>query len=707
MGSRHVTQAEGSNPFPVMDADAFRRIIDAIPHPIFVKNDQHRFAALNESMCAFMGRAFEDVLGRTDEAFVPKDQADLFRRKDRLVLDTGLPNENREVFALANGDLRTILTRKKRVVLPDGSKFIIGCISDITEEERTSQELRQAKDFFDTVIENIPVAVVVKNAADLRYVFVNKAAEEFYGLPRAEVLGKTTYEIYPKETADLIAADAERSIRFGLSQLDLEVPTPRNGTRMITARSLPILNAESQPQFRLTVIEDVTERKRAERRIAHLASHDPLTDLPNRGALTEELKGSLDQAAAAEASFAVLCLDLDHFKETNDIFGHAVGDELLCAVSDRFRTAADGAFLARVGGDEFIVISPTGPQPAVAAALSDRLIAAVAEPFEVQGHHLRVGVSIGVAIHPVDGRDAITLLGNADAALYRAKAEGRMAARFFEADMDKRVRERHALQRDLRSAIARNELVLYYQPQATMAGEVVGFEALARWEHPERGLVPPASFIALAEENGLIVQIGEWVLREACREAASWPVPFRIGVNLSPIQFRHGDLPALVHSILLETGLEPGRLELEITESVLVNDFARTLSILRRLKALGVKIAMDDFGTGYSSLSSLKSFPFDKIKIDRTFISGVEGNGQSAAIVRAVLGLGRGLQIPVTAEGVETETERAFLLEAACQEMQGYLIGRPGPIADFSALTHGRTARPGRTRARRAVPAAG
>jgi EAL domain-containing protein (putative c-di-GMP-specific phosphodiesterase class I) len=279
-----------------------------------------------------------------------------------------------------------------------------------------------------------------------------------------------------------------------------------------------------------------------------------------------------------------------------------------------------------------------------------------------------------------------TLLGNADAALYRAKAEGRGTIRFFQVEMDKQLRERRAMQHELRSAIARGELSLDYQPQAQIDGEIVGFEALLRWCHPARGVVAPATFISLAEESGLIMSIGEWVLREACREAASWPRPLQIAINLSPIQFRHGDLPGLVHAVLLESGLPPNRLELEITEGVLVEDFSRALSILRRLKSLGIRIAMDDFGTGYSSLSYLQSFPFDKIKIDKAFISNVERNAQSAAIVRAVIGLARGLDMPVLAEGVETKEQLAFLFNEACDEVQGYLLGRPSTMDEYADL---------------------
>jgi predicted signal transduction protein with EAL and GGDEF domain len=344
------------------------------------------------------------------------------------------------------------------------------------------------------------------------------------------------------------------------------------------------------------------------------------------------------------------------------------------------------AYLARLGGDEFCVITPNGDHPALAEGLAEKLHSAVAVDRELDGQHLRIGISIGVAIFPADGIDATTLLNNADAALYRAKAAGRGKTRFFEIEMDNRLRERRAIQLELASAIDRKHLQLHYQPLAKIDGRVVGFEALIRWHNPARGMVPPATFIPVAEESGLIMRIGEWVLREACREAAQWAHPLQIAVNLSPIQFRHGDLPGLVHAVLLESGLAPHRLELEITEGVMIEDFGRSLSILRRLKALGVRIAMDDFGTGYSSLSYLQSFPFDKIKIDKSFICNLKGSPQSAAIVRAVIGLAHGLNLPVLAEGVETKDQLEFLAAASCNEVQGYLLGRPHPILEYSQL---------------------
>ena len=399
--------------------------------------------------------------------------------------------------------------------------------------------------------------------------------------------------------------------------------------------------------------------------IVHLAHHDPLTELPNRLAFSKRLAETFDAARVSDAGFAVLCLDLDDFKEANDVFGHAGGDALLKALSARLTGVLEGAFLARVGGDEFNVISSIGPQPETAQALAARLLAALSEPFSVRGERIKVGLSIGAALFPADGTDSEALLGNADAALYRAKADGRRVARFYQPSIDRSVREGHALQIDLRSAVTLDQLVLFYQPQATIDGRIFGFEALVRWNHPKRGLVLPGEFIPLAERMGAIREIGEWVLRTAAREAAGWGSGLQISVNLSPGQFVNADLPRLVADILEETRLEPSRLELEITEGLLISDQARSLAVLHRLQSLGVRIAMDDFGTGYSSLASLQSFRFDKIKIDRSFVTGMNSAEQSRVIVRAVISLGAALRIPVIAEGVETEEERAVLKREA------------------------------------------
>src|SRR6202048_2665217 len=502
--------------------------------------------------------------------------------------------------------------------------------------DASTAKLGRTQKFLDSIIENMPLSVAVKDAQDRCYILINRTAEAIFGIVRGDLIGRRAQDQSDKETAKNLFPLADEALRTRDLQTIAEhtVCTPHNGTRILTTKNLSIPDETGDQRYLLSLSEDITERKEAEARIEHMAHHDALTDLPNRVAFVEHLNRSIDAAAASNESFAVLSIDLDRFKDVNDTFGHATGDDLLRELAERLRALASEAYLARLGGDEFTLITPIGDQPALAETLAGRLHAAVATDLNLNGQHLRVGLSIGVAIFPADGSDPTTLLNNADAALYRAKAAGRGKTRFFEIEMDNRLRERRAIQHELASAVERSELRLHYQPLAKIDGEVIGFEALLRWQNPLRGMVSPATFIPVAEESGLIIQIGEWVLREACREAAGWLHPLQIAVNLSPIQFRHGDLAGLVHSVLLETGLAPTRLELEITEGVLVEDFARGLSIRGRLKGLGVRIAMDDFGTGYSSLSYLQSFPLDKIKIDQSFIASLGRTDRSLAIVR-------------------------------------------------------------------------
>jgi diguanylate cyclase (GGDEF)-like protein/PAS domain S-box-containing protein len=587
---------------------------------------------------------------------------------------------SRKILELSDGRVIAVLSQ------PMAAGGWVVTHEDITERHRAEKELEKTRNFLHTVIENVPVPIIVKNAGDRRYVLINRPVEEHFGLSREQMIGRTAHDVFSKADADIVDQHDNRLLATREQEFfDVHpIETPGNGTRLVTSTRLPIIGDDGTAQYLVNVLQDVTERKRAEARIAHMAHYDALTDLPNRAAFTECFATTLARAAKEKDAFALLSVDLDRFKEVNDVFGHTIGDKLLCAVSGRLGAAAEGAFLARLGGDEFALIISGGSHPASAHALAERLMASVAEDFELDGHRLRIGLSIGIAIYPADGTDASSLIGNADAALHRAKSGGRGTIRFFEADMDQRLRERRALVHDLQDAVESGELLVYYQPQARIDGEITGFEALVRWRHPTRGLIAPDMFIPAAEESGLILPIGEWVLRESCREAASWPKPLNIAVNLSPVQFRHGDLPGLVHAVLLETGLAPGRLELEITESVLIDDLARGLTILRRLKLLGVHIAMDDFGTGYSSLSNLQAFAFDKIKIDRSFISSLDTSPQSATIVRAVIGLGRGLDLPVIAEGVETNKQLEFLSAEACTAVQGYLVGKPLPIGAYA-----------------------
>ncbi len=437
------------------------------------------------------------------------------------------------------------------------------------------------------------------------------------------------------------------------------------------------------------LVRDLRDQKRAEAHIQHLAHHDPLTDLANRTLFASRLRHDIALAQRGDTPLAVMCIDLDRFKEVNDVYGHPVGDALLVQVADRLKGAVrETDTVARLGGDEFAIVQCSMSQPDSASYLAERLLDEIGGTYNLDAVQLRTSASIGIAMYPHDGTDVDTLLRNADLALYRAKANGRAIHCFFEADMDERLRAQRLLEIDLRDAIDHEELQLVYQPQAeASSGEIVGFEALLRWTHPTKGPIPPADFIPLAEQCGLIGRLGLWVLREACREAASWKNAMGIAVNLSPVQFQHGQLADDVEAILSETGLAPQRLELEITEGVLLKDKTRTLKILRRLKDLGVRVAMDDFGTGYSSLSSLQSFPFDKLKIDRSFVMNLTDESDTQTIIRAIIALGRGLNLPVIAEGVESDQQLELLRSEECDGIQGYLIGKPLPIESYAALT--------------------
>ena len=433
----------------------------------------------------------------------------------------------------------------------------------------------------------------------------------------------------------------------------------------------------------VVTFEDITDRRAAEAKIRHMAHYDALTDLPNRTMFYDKMQELLARVPQG-ASFAVFSMDLDHFKSVNDTFGHQAGDELLQAVARRMRGCIrDTDIVTRLGGDEFAILQLILGQPKDTTALAARLIKAVSEPYHIDGHQIIVGISIGIAVAPGDGTDPNQLMKDADMALYRAKADGGSRCRFFETQMDASVQERHAIELDLRNALGNREFTLNYQPIVNLnSGNIAGCEALIRWDQPKRGRIPPLEFISIAEDTGLIVPIGEWVLRQACADATDWPNELTVAVNVSPIQFRNANFIPIVKDVLEKSGLPASRLEIEITELVLMQDDHAALAILRQLKDLGVGIAMDDFGTGYSSLSYLRSFPFDKIKIDQSFIRDLAKNEDSLAILRAVVGLGRSLRIVTTAEGVETLKQLEVLKAEGCTEAQGYYFSRPLSAAD-------------------------
>ncbi len=434
----------------------------------------------------------------------------------------------------------------------------------------------------------------------------------------------------------------------------------------------------------LATHEDITERQRSEERIAHMARHDGLTDLPNRMMLRDRLDHELKRVKRGEC-LAVLCLDLDQFKSVNDALGHPIGDALLKLVADRLRGCTrEPDTVARLGGDEFAIIMTQMDQPTDAAALAKRVRDSIVKPYQIEGHQIVTDISIGISVAPMDAIDADPLLRNADMALYGAKADGRGTYRFFEPEMNTRMKARRELEMDLRKALVGKEFELHYQPLVNLQNnEVNAFEALLRWNHPTRGTISPADFIPIAEETGLIVPLGEWVLKAACYEAVNWPEHIKVAVNLSPAQLNNRNLLNVVIGALAETGMSARKLQLEITETVLLQNTFATLSTLHELRKLGVQVALDDFGTGYSSLSYLRSFPFDKIKIDRSFIQDLSNGAEPVAIVQAVANLAKCLNMTSTAEGVETQEQLETLQSIGCTEMQGYLFSRAKPASEI------------------------
>jgi diguanylate cyclase (GGDEF)-like protein len=566
---------------------------------------------------------------------------------------------------------------------------------DITAEVQSHARLAQANYWLElgrrqieAVLGNITHGVCLFDSAQ-RLLVWNRRYLEIYNLPpEAAHAGSSLEEILAYRLAAGTVTDMTTSDYLNWTkQLGAD---GQPSSRVVTLKNGRIVVIHYQPMPDggwVATHEDVTERQQAEASIAFMAHHDGLTRLANRVLFNDRLEQAIGMVGRG-MEFAVICLDLDHFKTVNDTLGHPVGDGLLQAAADRLRACVrEGDTVARLGGDEFAIIQLAVTQPDDAELLASRIIDAFDAPFDVEGHQIMVGISAGVAVGPGDGATSEALLRNADVALYLAKAEGRGTARFFEPEMDARIHARRTLELDLRDAIVRDEFELYYQPLINLAtAKIVGFEALLRWHHPDRGLVSPADFIPVAEETGMIVAIGAWVLRMGCLEATSWPAEIGLAVNLSPVQFKKDGLVATVRAALEVSGLQPDRLELEITESVLLHDSVATVKALHQLRAMGIAIALDDFGIGYSSLSYLRSFPFDKIKIDQSFIRDLVENKESMSIVRAVTGLGRSLGIKTTAEGVETVEQLNKLRAKGCTEVQGYLFSRPRPASELPML---------------------
>lgn len=585
------------------------------------------------------------------------------------------------VSHLING--ATILIRHRP--MPDGGW--VATHEDITDAEDGKQRLAQQMQRFDAALNNMPHGLSMFDA-DRRLIVCNRKYKEMYRLPAHLAVPGTLYEDIIRYRQDTNQEVSDRALyeREARDRADrnkaMHYRKPLMDGRIIQIDFEPMLGGGW-----VTTHQDITQATEAEAKISHMAQHDALTALPNRTAFREKLEAALE-APDRDTSVAVLYLDLDRFKVVNDTLGHALGDELLEAVAGRLKLCIDDTdTIARLGGDEFAIIQTAAKQPDAATELASRIVSAIAYPFDLERHQgVTIGTSVGIALPRIED-DAVSILEHADLALYFAKANGRGGYRIFDPSMARDMLSRRAMERELRQAFEKDELELHYQPIVNLeSGRIVSFEALLRWNHPERGILPAGEFVNLAEETGLIVPLGKWVIEQACAAAAKWPLDVKISVNLSALQFHGRTLALHTLSALERSGLSPQRLDLEITESVLLHESETVMTTLRGLKDLGITITLDDFGTGYSSMRYLQQFPFDRLKIDRGFVAGVLDNKESAAIVDAIIGLGNGLGRTTTAEGVETAEQMRELRNAGCIEAQGYYFSPAVPEREIGAL---------------------
>jgi diguanylate cyclase (GGDEF)-like protein/PAS domain S-box-containing protein len=667
---------------------SFRLLFDSNPLPMWVYDRESlRFLAVNDAALKHYGYSREQFLAMSILDIRPPELREEVERDVRAQIEWG-PGRLWQ-HTKADGTFITVEIFT-RALTHEGRSAALVAVLDVTERVRTESELRQTRAFLDAVVENIPAMLFVKEAKEHRFILFNKAGEELLGVPRAELIGRNDHDLFPKREADQFVARDREVLQSGELQITEEerIHTPHNGLRLLRSKKIAIPDDSGRPKYLLGISEDITERKRAEGRITHMAHHDSMTGLANRVLLRERLEHALARMLEQESRLAVLYVDLDFFKDVNDALGHPVGDALLRMAAERLRGCLrEGDTVARLGGDEFAIIQDSIRDDEQTTELARRIAAVIGAPFHVEGHDVTVSASIGIAMAPRDGSDPDSLLKFADMALYAAKTDGRRTFRFFEAEMNERLHARRAMEIDLRLAFARREFDLHYQPTIDVtSGRIVGVEALLRWYHPERGMVSPGEFIVLAEAIGLIVPLGEWVLRQACAEAAHWPDDVTVAVNLSPLQFKNANLVQTVTGALAAAGLPARRLELEITESVLLQENENNPATLHRLRDLGVRIALDDFGTGYSSLSYLRVFPFDRIKIDGSFVKELPHNVECVSIVRAIADLARGLHMATTAEGVETPQQLEALRADGVTAAQGYLFSRPLPANELREL---------------------
>jgi diguanylate cyclase (GGDEF)-like protein/PAS domain S-box-containing protein len=678
-----LTQSRAEAEAAIADAhkahERLRLAIDILPQGIVFLDPDGRYVLWNKKYAEIysttadlfaQGARLEDTLrvgvARGDYPEAAGHEDEWIAERLKKLYQPGERHEQK----LADG--RVILIEER--LTEDGG--VIGLRVDITE-------LKQREASFRLLFDGNPVPMIVCALDDERILGVNEAAVAHYGYSRAEFARLTIRALQAFEGEPPWSIDRSSEEQAARTWKHVKA----DGTLIDLAIYSRELSYDERPSVLLALM-DITERKRAEARLAFMAQHDGLTGLPNRTLLRQQMDEMLLHTRRSTDKVAVLMLGLDNFKAINDTLGHAVGDKLLRGVAKRLRsTLREEDALARLNSDEFVIVQSGMARPEDAVMLAKRLLEAIADPYLLDDHCVVIGASVGIAMAPGDGDDSEKLLKSADMALSRAKADARGSFAFFEAALDARAQSRRKIEVELRDAIQNDVLRPYYQPLIDLSsGRITGFEALVRWPHPERGMVSPAEFIPVAEDTGLISPLGGLMLRRACFDAASWPDDVRVAVNLSPLQFRSDNLLSMVTDALKHSGLPPRRLELEITETLLLEKSAEVLATLHALRALGVRIALDDFGTGYSSLSYLRSFPFDKIKIDQSFVRDLGANREAQAIIRSIVSLGKGLGVTITAEGVETEAELKCLRAEGCDEGQGFLFSKARPNAEIVSL---------------------
>ena len=680
-------------------------ILANVPRAIITIDEQGIVKTFNPSAQETFGYSAEEMIGHNVTVLIPKPQRKLHEKGLRSFVKTGTNN------LIGKGPKQLVGLHKSGREFPmelavaqigkdnhnghdrhdghDGQdRLFVGVARDITDQIKAEEELRQQNERFNAALSNMVQGLCMFDS-DQRVIVSNERYATMYGLTLDQVKPGTPYrQILEQRIANNVYADnsPQEYLKEGCAAV-LKTRASKKTLELTDGRVIVITYQPTSDGGWLDTHEDITEVRQAEKRLAHLAHHDDLTNLPNRVLLRERMEQEMKRARRG-SSFAVLCLDLDGFKHINDTLGHMAGDQLLKVISERLRSSVrDIDTVARLGGDEFAIIQSSTKQPLDSGALATRICELTSQPVQLGQNEVVVEMSIGIALASTDGDDCEQLLKRADMALYQTKQKGRGTYCYFKPEMEASLKDRHTLALDLRKALADEQCELYYQPLINIQdNKVSGFEALLRWHHPERGMVSPADFIPIAEETGLINQLGKWVLQQACHQAMNWPEDIKVAVNVSPLQIRRGNLLQIVKDTLTSTGLSPARLEIEITESVLLQDKDVTLAMLHQLHDLGVQISMDDFGTGYSSLSYLQSFPFDKIKIDSSFVKTLSKGDDGIGIVQAVVGFASRLGVATTAEGVETEEQLNIVRKEGCTQAQGYFFARPMPASDISLV---------------------